>query len=77
MAVTANSPQFSKLVAAYVTPELKGTGLTLVNCIGFAISIVIIQLLSFLTSSIPTKYLFGILAIGPIIGLSQLVKKST
>lgn len=69
MAVTADSPQFSSLVASAIPTELKGTGLTLVNCFGFAISIVSIQLLSFLANSINPKHLFLFLAIGPILGL--------
>ena len=76
MAVTADSPQFSSLVASAVPDELKGTGLTLVNCIGFAISIVSIQLLAFLSNQLEIRFLFIILALGPIFGLSQLIKKS-
>ena len=72
MAVTADSPQFSNLVASALPSELKGTGLTLVNCIGFAITIVSIQLLSTLTGAIGPNYLFLILALGPIFGLWHL-----
>ena len=75
MAVTADSPQFSNLVASAIPHELKGTGLTLVNCIGFAISILSIELLSNLIEYVDTNYLFLILAIGPICGLWQLNKK--
>ncbi len=77
MAVTADSPQFSNLVAKAIPSELKGTGLTLVNSIGFAISIVSIQLLSFLTDVVDPTYLFSFLAIGPIFGLLSLWKKSS
>lgn len=77
MAVTADSPQFSNLVAGAIPHELKGTGLTLVNCVGFAISIVSIQLLSYLTVYFGTNYLFLILTIGPIVGLWQLNKKKS
>jgi MFS family permease len=77
MAVTADSPQFSTLVAAAVPPKLKGTGLTLVNCIGFAISIASIQILSHLSTIINPKYLFTLLAIGPILGLISLRAKSS
>ncbi|WP_273567287.1 MFS transporter [Maribacter halichondriae] len=76
MAVTADSPQFSSLVASSIAPELKGTGLTLVNCIGFAISIVSIELLSVLANSIQPNYIFIVLAIGPALGLWQLFNKS-
>ncbi|MGB3150228.1 MAG: MFS transporter, partial [Maribacter sp.] len=72
MAVTADSPQFSNLVASSISPELKGTGLTLVNCIGFAITIASIQLLSTLSNVIESNYIFLILALGPIFGLWHL-----
>lgn len=72
MAVTADSPQFSNLVASAISPELKGTGLTLVNCIGFAITIVSIQLLASFWEIIEPNYMFLILTIGPIFGLWHL-----
>lgn len=77
MAVTADSPQFSSMVAGAIPTELKGTGLTLVNCIGFGLSIVSIQLLSFLANKINPKHLFLLLAIGPILGLVALRKNYT
>ncbi|MDB2607175.1 MFS transporter, partial [Zobellia sp.] len=72
MAVTADSPQFSNLVAASVPAELIGTALTLVNCIGFAISIISIQLLSYLSTQIPITYLFVVLTLGPALGIWNL-----
>ena len=72
MAVTADSPQFSNLVASAIPSELKGTGLTLVNCIGFALTIASIQLLAFISESIPPTTLFLVLALGPIFGLWHL-----
>ena len=75
MAVTADSPQFSSLVAGAIPNELKGTGLTFVNCLGFAISIVSIQLLAYLSNHMAIHLLFLILAVGPILGLSQMIKK--
>ncbi|WP_133673019.1 MFS transporter [Maribacter caenipelagi] len=72
IAITADSPQFSNLVASAVAPELKGTALTLVNCIGFAITIVSIQLLGSLQSIVPTYLLFIPLAIGPLLGVYNL-----
>ncbi len=76
MAVTADSPQFSNLVAGAIPHELKGTGLTLVNSIGFAISIVSIQLLSYLSAGINASYLFLLLALGPLCGILSFPKKS-
>ncbi|MFS4415295.1 MFS transporter [Maribacter sp. 2307ULW6-5] len=72
MAVTADSPQFSNLVAGSAPPNIKGTGLTLVNGIGFAITIGSIQLLESLGNHVPVHGMFTILALGPIIGLWQL-----
>jgi MFS family permease len=75
IAVTADSPQFSNLVASAVAPELKGTALTLVNCIGFAITIISIQLLGSLQSIIPIYLLFIPLGMGPLIGVYYLLAK--
>lgn len=75
MAVTIDSPQLSNLVAGAIPKELKGTGLTLATCIGFGLSIVSIQLLSFLTNTIKPEHLFLLLAIGPILGVVALIKK--
>lgn len=72
MAVTADSPQFSNLVAQAVPNNLKGTALTIVNCIGFTITIFSIELLSTLSSVMNANYLFLLLAIGPIIGIFNL-----
>lgn len=69
MLVISDSPQFSTLVAAVSPPELRGTALTIVNCIGFAITIISIQLLSFLAENMDTTYIFMFLSLGPIIGL--------
>ena len=69
MTVITDSPLFSTMVAHNATPELKGTALTIVNCIGFAITIVSIQLLSGLWAGTSSNYIFMILAIGPALGL--------
>lgn len=75
MVVIADSPLFSTLVAQNSDAQSKGTALTIVNCIGFAITIVSIQLLNFLISNTNyTQYAFLILAIGPIVGLISLKK---
>ncbi|WP_300020813.1 nitrate/nitrite transporter [uncultured Maribacter sp.] len=76
IAVTADSPQFSNLVASAVAPELKGTALTLVNCIGFATTIISIQLLGSLQSIVPISLLFIPLAIGPLFGVYHLMAKN-
>ena len=73
--VIPDSPLFSTLVAQNVPISLKGTALTIVNSIGFAITIISIQLVNELRILINPIYIFTILAIGPIIGLLALVNK--
>lgn len=74
--VIADSPIFSTLVAKNTEPQTKGTALTIVNCIGFSITIVSIQILSYMHSNSTSNFIFLILAIGPIIGISGLLKKT-
>lgn len=76
MVVIADSPLFSTMVAQNAIPELKGTALTIVNCIGFAITIVSIQLISSLTQPPVIIWLYSALVIGPMFGLFHLFKKS-
>ena len=66
LAVVADSPQFSSLVATTAPDTNKGTALTIVNCIGFSITIASIQLLSVPLSE---QYLFILLVPGPIFGM--------
>ncbi|UWX53710.1 MFS transporter [Maribacter litopenaei] len=73
-AVTADSPQLSKLVAVSATGEIKGTALTLTTCIGFGITIVSIQLLSYLQHIIGINYLFLVLAVYPALGVWHLIR---
>jgi MFS family permease len=75
MVVVADSPLFSTLVAQNSSAQNRGTSLTIVNCIGFAITIVSIQVLQLLSTIIDNQYLFMFLAIGPIISLFQWFKK--
>ncbi len=70
--VVGDSPQFSALVAQTAPKELVGSALTIVNCIGFSISIVSIQLLTFLFNHISMKYIFLFLIVGPLFGVFAL-----
>ena len=76
MAVVADSPLLSTLVAQNAPAEVKGTALTLVNSIGFAITIVSIQLVSSLQLLTNSSLIFSCLAIGPIFGLLALRQKN-
>ena len=72
--VVADSPLFSTLVASNAPPEIKGTALTIVNSIGFAITIVSLQLINYLHKIEPV-YSLSLLAIGPALGLWGLFTK--
>jgi MFS family permease len=72
LVVIADSPLFSTLVAQNVSAESKGTALTIVNCIGFFITIFSIQLLNSLGNSMDVRFIYIFLAIGPIVGLMAL-----
>lgn len=76
LVVIADSPLFSTLVAQNASPEIKGTALTIVNCIGFAITIISIQLLNEIRTWTSSNYIYAVLAIGPILGLLALISKS-
>lgn len=75
MVVIADSPLFSTLVAKAAPQKEKGTALTIVNCIGFSLTIVSIQCLSFLREQTNSPFIFIVLAIGPIFGLFSLINK--
>jgi len=77
MVVIADSPLFSTLVAQNALAESKGTALTIVNCIGFSITIISIQLVNILNVSWNPKYVYIVLAIGPILGLIALYEKKS
>ncbi|SHG46541.1 MFS transporter [Winogradskyella jejuensis] len=74
MAVIADSPLFSTLVAQNADSDSRGTALTIVNCIGFAITIVSILIFNTALESFKPQYLFMLLALGPIFGLFHLRK---
>ena len=67
--VIADSPMFSTLVAKNAPEEAKGTALTIVNCVGFSITIISITLLGLLADQISPQYIFLALSPGPIFGL--------
>lgn len=75
MMVIADSPLFSTMVAQNAIPEFKGSALTIVNCVGFSITILSIQLLNNLQQYIAVHFLFLPLVLGPLFGLYHLLKK--
>jgi MFS family permease len=77
MFVVADSPLFSALVAQNAPEETRGTSLTFVNCVGFSITIISIQLINVLSENISPRYIYMLLAIGPALGLIALFKKDS
>lgn len=75
MVVIADSPLFSTLVAQNAPAAIKGTALTIVTCIGFAITIISIQLISGISALTDSNNIYTLLAIGPILGLLALRTK--
>lgn len=74
--VVMDSPMFSTLVAKNAPAELKGTALTIVNCIGFAITIVSIQLLGAMQHSSFGVWMYALLGLGPLLGLVMLWREN-
>lgn len=75
MVVIADSPLFSTLVAQNASAEIKGTALTIVNCIGFSITIISIQLINGMHALLDSNGIYVVLALGPILGLIALSRK--
>jgi hypothetical protein len=70
--VSGDSPQFSTLTAQNAPPAVVGSVLTFTNCIGFAISVVSIELFVRLAQGWPLAAVLPALAIGPALGLLML-----
>ena len=75
LVVIADSPMFSTLVAQNAPQESRGTALTIVNCIGFSITIISIQATKLFSAHIDARYVYLLLAAGPVLGLISLLKK--
>jgi len=80
ISVVGDSPQFSTIVARTAPRELVGSALTMVNCIGFSITVISLSLLQYLSTVLPTEYLLLPLAVGPaagVLGMRGLFRKET
>ena len=75
MVVIADSPLFSTMVAKSAPNEIIGTALTIVNCIGFSITIISIQLITGLKEITDSNNIYIVLAVGPLLGLLALRTK--
>ncbi|WP_442968688.1 MFS transporter [Ramlibacter sp.] len=70
--VSGDSPQFSTLTAQNAPPAAVGSVLTFSNCIGFAISVVSIELFVRAAQVWPLALVLPWLAVGPVLGLWML-----
>ncbi|MEM6989745.1 MAG: MFS transporter [Myxococcota bacterium] len=70
--VVGDSPQFSAVAARCAPPDRVGTGLTIMNAIGFAITIPSIQLLTWLQPHVADAWLLWALLPGPVVGVISL-----
>ncbi|QJW84301.1 MFS transporter [Ramlibacter terrae] len=70
--VAGDSPQFSALTAGNAPPHAVGSVLTFTNCIGFAISVVSIELFVRAAQAWPLAQVLPWLAVGPVLGLWML-----
>lgn len=75
MFVIADSPLFSTMVAQNAAATSRGSSLTIVNCIGFAITIVSIQLINVFKDWLHPAYIYVFLAMGPVFGLWALMRE--
>ncbi len=67
--VVGDSPQFSALAASKAPKDMIGSGLTIMNSIGFFLSIISIYALNSLVSILDIRYAILILLPGPIFGI--------
>jgi MFS family permease len=76
LAVITDSPQFSTMVAKTAPPQLKGTALSIVTSIGFAITIGSISLLETIIRNglLPAEWCYLVLLPGPVSGLIAMRK---
>jgi MFS family permease len=73
ISVIADSPLFSSLVAKHAPNENKGSALTIVNCIGFSITILSIEFINSMSKHMAPHVVYSLLAIGPFFGLWSLI----
>jgi MFS family permease len=67
--VVSDSPQFSALAAQTCPPEYTGTALTIQNGIGFAVTVVSIPFIAWVSKRVGWRWAFSFLAIGPLLGV--------
>ncbi len=69
VAVVGDSPQFSALNAATAPRDYVASALTIVNCIGFGVAVISLQVMDVVAARLPAPWWFVGVALGPAVGL--------
>jgi MFS family permease len=70
--VIADSAQFSALVTESVAPHAVGTALTVQTSLGFLLTMISIQLIPPLVGVVGWRWVFPVLAAGPVVGIAAI-----
>ena len=73
-AVVADSAQFSAAVSELADPRYVGTALTVQTCMGFLLTLVTIRVAPVLVAAIGWRWVFIVLALGPIFGTISMLR---
>ena len=73
-AVVADSAQFSAAVTELSDERYVGTALAMQTCLGFALTIVTIQLVPWLEQHLGWRHAFTVLALGPVVGSAAMLR---
>ncbi|WP_286238446.1 MFS transporter [Neptuniibacter halophilus] len=74
IAVVTDSPQFSALSARTAPKAVVGSALTMINAVGFSITIVAVQISAMLLESLAVEWIMLLLFPGPVLGLLSLYR---
>ncbi len=69
LSVIPDSAQFSAMVADFAPPEISGSLMSLQTALGFALTIITVQVTPLLAGIIGWPGLFCVLALGPVVGI--------
>ncbi len=73
-AILPDSAQFSALVADYAPPDQAGSLMTFQTALGFALTFFTVQMTPLLANAIGWPWVFAIMAIGPVLGISGMLR---